>query len=126
VLESVMEALGGTGAEVVIVCGVTRADAELAMALAGDRGRIVFEGHFDPGVEVTLSPFRLLVSRRVTLRANRGWLTPDFTRALELVSQGAVDVKPLTTHRFSLAEWKDAYETFATGTGHAVQVAIGP
>jgi threonine dehydrogenase-like Zn-dependent dehydrogenase len=126
VLELVRAVLGGRGADVVIVCASTAADAELAMDLAGDRGRIVIEGHFDPRVEVSLSPFRLLVSRRVTLKANRGWLTPDFTRALELVSDGVVDVKPLTTHRFSLEEWEDAYETFATRAGHTVQVAIGP
>ena len=126
VVERVNEALGGAGAEAVIVCAYGASDIDLAINVVTSRGRIVVEGHFDPRVEVTFSPFELLVSRAVVLRANRGWLTTDYVKALELVSKGMIDAASLITHRFSLDQWEDAFETFVTRRDHAIQVAIRP
>ena len=126
VAERAKEALGGAGADAVIVCAYGASDIDLAIDLVASRGRIVVEGHFDPRVEVTFSPFQLLVSRAVMLRANRGWLTTDYVRALELVSAGMIDAASLITHRFSLDEWEEAFETFVTRRDHAIQVAIKP
>jgi threonine dehydrogenase-like Zn-dependent dehydrogenase len=125
-LENLTAILGAKGADVVLVCGYARSDAELAMELVGSLGRIVIEGHFDPTAEILVSPHRLLVARAVSLQANRGWLTVDFTQAHELISSGLVDVKPLITHTFSLQEWERAFDTFTSREGQAVQVVIAP
>lgn len=44
--------------------------------------------------------------------------------ALNLVSSGAVDVKPLITHRFKLKETLKAFETAHTGAEGAIKVLI--
>jgi L-iditol 2-dehydrogenase len=116
----------GKGADAVIVCASDKGALEMAIDLVASQGRIVVEGHYDPSVEITFSPFNLLVARSVVMRANRGWLTPDYVRALKLISDGMLDAKSLITHRFSLAQWEEAFETFSTNRGNAIQVAIEP
>lgn len=44
--------------------------------------------------------------------------------ALRLASSGAVDVKPLITHRFKLEEAAKAFETSHSGAGGAIKVLI--
>ncbi len=116
----------GKGADAVIVCASDKGALEMAIDLVASQGRIVVEGHYDPSVEITFSPFNLLVARSVVMRANRGWLTPDYVRALKLISDGMLDAKSLITHRFSLEQWEEAFETFSTKRGNAIQVAIEP
>ena len=100
--ERLFEALGGASADVVLVCGDTQSNLELAIDIVAPRGRIVVEGHFDPRATLTLSPFDLLVARGITLRANRGFMTPDYTRAHRMLSDSMVDAKSLITYRFPL------------------------
>lgn len=118
--------LGRRGANVVLVCGYSAAELELSMDVVGATGRIVVEGHFDPTVNVTFSPRDLLVNKSVTLRANRGWMTKDFVKALDLVASGIVNVDPLITYRFPLESWEAAFDIFADPVGDAVQVVLEP
>jgi threonine dehydrogenase-like Zn-dependent dehydrogenase len=37
-----------------------------------------------------------------------------------------IDAAGLISHRFSLDQWKDAFDTFVTRRDHAMQVAIQP
>lgn len=48
----------------------------------------------------------------------------SYPTAIELISTGRVNVKPLITHRFSLEEAAKAFETTRTGAGGAVKVVI--
>jgi len=41
-----------------------------------------------------------------------------------MVASGAVNVKPLVTHRFQLEQCLEAFETARTGTGGAIKVMI--
>ena len=118
--------LGRRGANVVLVCGYSAAELELAMDLVGPTGRIVVEGHFAPAVNVTFSPRDLLVNKSVTLQANRGWMTKDFVKALDLVAGGMVNVDPLITHRFPLESWEAAFDVFTDPVSDAVQVVLEP
>ena len=47
-----------------------------------------------------------------------------YPKAIEMVSSGRVDVKPLITHRFKLEETLQAFETAKTGAGNAIKVMI--
>ena len=47
-----------------------------------------------------------------------------YPTALALVASGAVDVRPLITHRFTLEETVKAFETAKTGAGNAIKVVI--
>lgn len=47
-------------------------------------------------------------------------------RLLKIVASGKVDLKPMVTHRFKLAQIVDAYELFASQTDGVLKVAITP
>ncbi len=124
VVEQMRGALGG-GADAALICGYGKRDFELAMEAVASTGRVLLEGHYDPLVEVTLAP-RDLVAKAVTLVPNRGWSTPDYQQALDLVSCGMVDVKAVITHRFPLERWEAAFDLFADVDGGALHVGIEP
>lgn len=44
--------------------------------------------------------------------------------AIDLISKGVVDVKPLITHRFKFEEVKKAFEFFRNGTDGAIKCMI--
>lgn len=58
----------------------------------------------------------VLKSRRVVSR---------YPTALAMVASGAVDLKPLVTHRLTLEESVKAFEISRTGAGGAIKVMIG-
>ena len=123
-MEQVQDALGGD-ADAVLICGYARRDFELAMETVASTGRVLLEGHYDPLVTVTLAP-RDLVAKSVTMVPNRGWSTPDYQQALDLVSCGMVDVRAVITHRFPLERWEAAFDLFADVDGGALHVGIEP
>jgi len=47
-----------------------------------------------------------------------------YPTALEMVASGRVNVKPLVTHRYTLEQTLDAFETAKTGAGGAIKVMI--
>ena len=47
-----------------------------------------------------------------------------YPAAIAMVASGKVDVRPLITHRFSLEQTLEAFETAKTGAGGAIKVVI--
>ena len=121
-LDTLKDILGGKGADVVIECSGSHDAMETAMQVIGWRGRIALEGTPEMDDMVKFSPFHLLHSKSVVLRGITGWITRDFVQAMELLSSGLVDVKPLTTHVFPLEEWEAAFEMITNRKGEAIKV----
>ena len=48
--------------------------------------------------------------------------TPRFQPAIELVSSGKVDVKPLITHHYNLEDGLKAFEAAKTGQGIKIMI----
>jgi threonine dehydrogenase-like Zn-dependent dehydrogenase len=48
----------------------------------------------------------------------------DFPIAIDMIAQGRLDVMPLVTHRFSLQQAQEAFETFADRRDGAIKVLI--
>ena len=120
----VRAALDGN-ADAVLLCGYGRYDFIIAMELVGPMGRILVEGHYDPLAEIPFKP-RDLIPKSITLVPNRGWSTPDFQLALELASNGMVDLKSLVTHTYTLDDWQEAFDLFGNVSSDALQVSIAP
>jgi len=119
--EELDDILGGKGADVAIQCAGTGSALKLASDIVGWRGRIAVEGANDPEEVLPLSPYRLLAGS-VRLMGICGWVTSDFTLALELLSSGLVDVKPVVTHTFSLDEWERAFDMITQRKSEAIKV----
>jgi len=47
-------------------------------------------------------------------------------RGLELMARGLVDVSPLITHHFPLAQFADAWQTFVERRDGAIRVMLHP
>ena len=47
-----------------------------------------------------------------------------YPKAVMLVAEGLIDLKPLVTHRFSLEEAKDAFAAASTPSAKAVKVQL--
>ena len=121
-LEGLKDILGGKGADVAIQCAGTGSALELAIDIIGWRGRIAVEGANDPEEMVSISPHGLLLARSAILRGICGWVTSDFQLALELMSSGLVDVKPVITHTFPLDEWGTAFDMITERKSEAIKV----
>jgi L-iditol 2-dehydrogenase len=47
-----------------------------------------------------------------------------YPKAIMLVSEGLIDLKPLVTHRFTLDEGKDAFEAASNPKARAIKVQL--
>jgi L-iditol 2-dehydrogenase len=120
--ESLNDILGSGGSDVVIECAGTRSSMELAMNIVGWRGRIAVEGIFDVSEKIEFSPYNLLLCRAVSIVGVNGWRTDDFRRALQVMSDGLVDVKPLITHRLPLSQWEAAFDLITNRKDESIKV----
>lgn len=106
--------------DVVIECAGTDAAVSRATQLARPGGRIVLVGIPD-GDRTT---FTASEARRkgLTFVMCRRMRVGDLDRAIALVGDGTIDVAPLITHRYSLDEVGDAFETLVDRRGIKVVV----
>jgi L-iditol 2-dehydrogenase len=100
----------GHGADRVIVC--TGAAPAIAQALeVVDRGgTVLFFAPHGPGGSVGIPFDELFWRHEVTLTSSYGASLFDLMLALELISDGALDVEQLITHRLPLRDTQKAFE----------------
>lgn len=121
VVERVLEATGGLGADIVLECSGAGPAVDDALALVKRSGSVVLVGFFDKPVTADLNR---AVTNEVTLRAVRGEGAGSVARAVSLVDQGRLDTAGLVTHHFPLEEVSDAFDTYAERRGDAIKVML--
>lgn len=84
-------------------------------------GKVMFFGVCAPQDRLALSPFEVYRKDLVLMGSFALWST--FQPALNLLSSGAVDVRPILTHRFSLEQFTDAL-AMSRGAGSSLKVQI--
>lgn len=68
-------------------------------------------------------PFMHASFREIDVRFQfRYWET--YPKAISLVSEGLINLKPLVTHRFTLEQAKDAFEAASTPAARAIKVQL--
>ena len=113
---------GGHGAPHVVECAGTTQAFRQACELAAKGGVISAIGL--PAEDATV-PVRRLVLDEVEIRGGRA--NPNTAgEALSLVVNGRVDIAPLFTHRFALADFAAALSTFTGRVDGAIKVAVCP
>jgi L-iditol 2-dehydrogenase len=102
----------GRGADVVIVtAGSTQAMGQ-GMTLAGGGATVLLFAPSPPGVDLPVSPYRLLFSE-ITIVSSYSCAPSETRQALKLIQLGRIKAKELITHRFDL-----------TGVGEAIRLAV--
>ena len=113
---------GGLGAPHVVECAGTTQAFRQACELAAKGGVISAIGL--PAEDAAV-PVRRLVLDEVEIRGGRA--NPNTAEeALSLVVNERVDIAPLFTHRFTLADFADALRTFTGRIDGAIKVAVCP
>lgn len=68
-------------------------------------------------------PFMHASFREIDIRFQFRYME-TYPKAIMLVSEGLIDLKPLVTHRFTLENGKEAFEAASTPAARAAKVQI--
>jgi threonine dehydrogenase-like Zn-dependent dehydrogenase len=122
-VERVMELTNGVGADMVIECTGQPGPAVEAFDMIRKNGRLSINGVYHEPVAVPLNKivqWNLLITGP---KAEGGWA---MERAIPLLADGRLNLKPLITHKFSLDDVNEALDTFINRKGGAIKVIIKP
>ena len=121
-IEKVKAMTGGHGVVTAFeVSGSTKAFSQgLEMLRKG--GSLIAVGIYP--AEISLNATRNLVREMKSIRGVYGWLRSDWSRALDLIASGKIQVTPLITHRLSLERAEEGFE--ACLDRKALKVILSP
>jgi threonine 3-dehydrogenase len=121
--DRIREATGGDGVEVVLEMSGAQAALDQGLNAVTRGGRISLLGIFGQPVRVDIS--NLVIEQGLRIHGVFGRRMYDtWERTQALLRSGALDVTPILTHRFDLAEWERAFELIASR--HAGKVVLVP
>ncbi len=121
VVEKVRAATDNAGVDVTFDAAGVPATASQVIPLTGIKGRIIMVAIHKKPAEVA---FRDLAYRELRIFGTRIYAKGNFERAIELVSGGKVDLKPLITHVMPMREALRAFDV-AQNDREACKVLIG-
>lgn len=106
--------------DVVFECVGRVETMKAALDAAKPGGTVMWVGVAAPDAEVSVKPYDIF-RKELTIR---GSYTNPYVmeRALALLASGLIDWRQIVTHRFSLGEFEDAWETHRSGEGLKVSV----
>jgi len=100
------------GFEVAIDCSGNAQARHLCLETTREWGRVVFVGE---GGTVEFAPSPLLIHKQLTLHGSWVCSLPQMEELVELLVRWNLHPDVMVTHRFSLGQAREAYETFDTG-----------
>ncbi len=120
----VLEESDGRGADVIIVAAPSKAAQESSLEIAAIGGRINFFGGLpkdDPTINFNANTVHY---KELLVTGTTACSTYDCLRAADIVNSGRLDLAPLVTARFPLAEAAAAYDAAADGSN--LRVTLEP
>jgi L-iditol 2-dehydrogenase len=119
----VKELTEGRGANAVIVAVGGAEPIQQGLEMAAINGWVnAFAGTYPPA-QMSVDP-NLIHYRQIRFTGSHDFTPHHFTTALKLIQYGIVRVAPLISHRFSLDEVREAFETTANRRGLKSMVQI--
>jgi 2-desacetyl-2-hydroxyethyl bacteriochlorophyllide A dehydrogenase len=95
---------------------------EQALAMVKSDGKVVVVAVFEKSLEIDPN---IIVRKGIRLLGSWAWTADEFVQALELISSGKIDRKPLISHKFALEDAAEAYATQASADT-AIKVMLVP
>ena len=93
----------------------------LAMVKKG--GNVVIIGMLEATMQL---PMLDITVKEIKLQGSYGYTSDDFQQALNLITKGKVNVKPLITHVLPLHDIKSGFEILSKGAENVVKVILTP
>ena len=120
--ERISAATGGDGVEVVLEMSGAAPALDQALRVATRGGRISLLGIFGQTPRVDLSEMVIMKGLRIHGIFGRR-IYDTWERTQSLLRSGALDVSPILTHRFDLADWEQGFDLIASRhTGKVVLI----
>jgi threonine 3-dehydrogenase len=120
--ERIVAETGGDGVEVVLEMSGSQAALDQALHFITRGGRISLLGIFASPVEIHLSD--LVIQKGLRLYGVYGRKIYDTWERTQALLRGGLDVSPVLTHRFDLADWERGFDLIASR--HAGKVVLLP
>ncbi|GAB7047693.1 zinc-dependent dehydrogenase [Catenuloplanes indicus] len=124
VVQAVLDATDGRGADVIITAAASGAAQEQALQMVARQGRVSFFGGLPKDKPTVTVDSNLVHYRELTIVGANGSSPAHNAEALRLIATGAVPVADLITHRLPLDSAIDAFGIVARG--EAIKVTIEP
>src|SRR5439155_7654873 len=121
----IREMTGGAGADVVFEAAGSESALPLALDLARRGGTVVLYGIAGGGRRTQIEA-DLFCLKDLHIHGVFAYTTASFEHALRLVESGRLDVAPLVTHTFPLAEFQKAFDLLRTRREPVVKVILKP
>jgi len=122
-VEVIMDETNGIGADLVIESSGAANGPQMAIDMTKRMGKILLLGFSHTPVTANFASLGMDNKAIYTVRGE-GWA--NCARAVSLLSQGRINLKPLVTHSFPLKDIKEAFRTFVQRIGGAIKVAVKP
>ncbi len=123
VRESVMDRTDGIGTDVIVECTGQPGPAAEALEMIRKNGRISYNGVYHEPVTLNLDK---IVQWNLLITGPKAEGMLNLERAIPLMADGRMNLKPLITHTFSLEEINAAFDTFTGRLGGAIKVIVKP
>ena len=120
-MEAVRDLIGEEGAPLVIDAAGPSAAVRLAMDAVARNGQITKIAWGPKPLDLSLDP---LVGKAATLQGSYSHTWRTWEAVLAMIAAGALQMAPMITHRFTIAEWSRAYHLVESR--EAVKVVLSP
>jgi L-iditol 2-dehydrogenase len=123
VVGAVMDLTDGIGADMVVECSGQPGPVAEALEMVRKNGRITYNGVYHEPVSI---PINKIVQWNLLITGPKAEGMWNLERAIPLMADGRMNLKPLITHRFSLDDINEAFDTFTGRIGGAIKVIVKP
>lgn len=109
------------GADVVLECSGAEPCVQLGIYATKAGGTFVQAGM---GKEVVEFPITAVCTQGLVIKGSIRYLPGAYPAAIDIISKGKIDVKPLITHRFKFEQSEEAFELVRQGRSDVFKVMI--
>jgi L-iditol 2-dehydrogenase len=106
-LEIMMGLTGDTGADVVLECSGVPSAAEMGLTLVKKMGRYTQIGLFGRPIEID---FEKIAYKELKVAGTFSQKWTAWKKALDLLAQGKINVRPLVSHILPISDWKQGFK----------------
>jgi D-xylulose reductase len=111
----------GEGVDVVLECTGAEPCIQLGVNVLKPGGTYVQAGM---GREVVAFPITTVCTQGLVVKGSIRYVAGSYLAAIELISSGRIDVRPLITHRFAFKKSEEAFELVRQGRSDVFKVII--